>query len=330
MHFLCYYQMMKFKIAVYCFLFFNLGLFLGRMFFNRPSEKMIESRLQKNYQFINPLLECDTANFSRDQNLDRLRNEVANYIKDQQTQNKISFASVYFRDLNNGPWFGINEKENFSPASLVKVPLMIAYLKLSESNPNLLSTKLKYQSVSDSISQNIIPEETLTPDQEYTIEELIKRMIVYSDNRSYDLLNQNITFDQLIRVYNDLGVDISKGLSNPNGDILTVKSYASFFRILFNSSYLSHDDSEKALKLLSQSTFTQGLVAGVPQSTKVSHKFGERNFTDTGIKQFHDCGIIYHPQKPYLLCVMTRGKDFNQLIPVIKQISSTIYQTVSR
>ncbi len=44
-------------------------------------------------------------------------------------------VSIYFRDLNNGNWFGIGEREKFSQKSLLKIPVMIAYFKWSETNP---------------------------------------------------------------------------------------------------------------------------------------------------------------------------------------------------
>ena len=163
------------------------------------------------------------------------------------------------------------------------------------------------------------------PNQKYTVDELIRRMIVYSDNMAYNLLNDNVNGSVVMSVYNDLGVDISSAQANPNGNIISVTGYSSFFRILYNSSYLNRDMSEKALKYLSQSVFTQGLVAGVPNDIVVSHKFGERQYLDTGEKQLHDCGIIYDPDTPYLLCVMTRGNNFSNLISTIKNISNMVY-----
>ena len=44
--------------------------------------------------------------------------------------------------------------------------------------------------------------------------------------------------------------------------------------------------------MLSTSDFSDGLVAGVPVGTVVSHKFGERHFVgDADVEQLHDCGI---------------------------------------
>ena len=66
----------------------------------------------------------------------------------------------------------------------------------------------------------------------------------------------------------------------------------------------------------------------------MAHKFGENTDIDltTGTqvdKELHDCGIVYVPQKPYLLCVMTRGQDFNSLTNVISSISKIVYNLVT-
>jgi len=299
-----------------------------------PASKYSDSkeiRLRGNYKYINPLLECDSANFSNLTNLNHLRDEIKDNITKEIESTNITYASVYFRDLNNGPWFGINEKDNFSPASLIKVPLMIAYYKLAETKPEILQQKvINTEEDEANITQNIIPEITLTPNKEYTVDELINIMITYSDNLSYNLLLKNIDNGFIFQVYNDMGINIKEKQDNdPAGNILSVKDYASFFRVLYNSSYLNSEMSEKAMKLLIQSTFKKGLAAGIPRNIETSHKFGERFFIDTKEKQLHDCGVVHLPQKQYLLCVMTRGNDFNKLSAFIKQTSATVFSEVN-
>jgi len=84
------------------------------------------------------------------------------------------------------------------------------------------------------------------------------------------------------------------------------------------------------LEFLSQVEFKEGIVAGVPRDVVVSHKFGERGTADSNTLQLHDCGIVYYPSNPYLLCVMTRGSDFEKLKEVIKTISATIYREIKK
>lgn len=291
----------------------------------RKTSTNIREVRQGGYRFINPLLECESSEGIGDIELTKIQHEIEELIDDRFKNKLTTSTSVYFRDLNNGPWFGINENENFTPASLLKVPIMIAYLKQAETEPSVLEKIIKYKGEEDkNIKQNIITAEILERGKSYTIEELLYRMIAYSDNNVSYLLLENIDQNALDNTYRDLGIDIPD-IRKPE-DFMSVKTYASFFRILFNASYLSKEMSEKALRLLSKTQFKHGLVAGVPSDIEVAHKFGERKFHE--LEQLHDCGIVYYPQHPYLLCVMTRGDEFPDLGNIIKDISYLVYKEV--
>jgi beta-lactamase class A len=310
---------------------FAAGIIISPYLFPETNQQITkEIRKNYNYKYINPLLECENSTISQDRNLTSLKKSIEFIINQEISQNKISFASVYYRDLNNGPWFGINDNEYFSPASLIKVPVMITYFKEAEKDPSILTKKIINNKIFDYSQQNVTPTQILEQDKEYTIEDLISRMIVYSDNAAYELLLDNIDNIKIFDVYKDLDVDISKAEQDPNGNIITVKDYASFFRILFNASYLNQDMSEKALNLLSKSQYYKGLVAGVPENITIAHKFGERQFLPSKEKQLHDCGIVYLPKKPYLICIMSRSTDFDKAASFIKEVSKTIYNNVSQ
>mgnify|MGYP000906723536 CR=1 FL=1 len=313
------------KIKIYIlslgiFLFgFSIGYFITSKNIQINQNYTETHDFNTNLKYISPLLSCGNPSSNT---LTDLKQKVVSTIEKQD----LNHISVYFRDLNNGPWFGINENTLFSPASLVKVPLAIAYYKLAETDPSIFNKTVINSIKDDNSEQNIKPEKTITPNQEYTIKQLIEFMIVYSDNNSYDLLSNHIDSQNLRNVYFNLGIDLDKAMENPTGNIISVKNYASFFRILFNASYLNPQSSNELLEMLTRTTFNKGLVAGIGQGTTVAHKFGERYFTDTNERQLHDCGIVYSPQKPYLVCIMTRGTDFNSLTQSIKAISSIIFQ----
>ena len=310
---------------------FFIGFKVATINLNKTEQEEI-IRKNFNYKYINPILECN-PDISLNSKLTPIKESIESIINQEVSKKNITFASIYYRDLNNGPWFGINEKEYFSPASLVKVPILIAYLKKAEIDPSLLQKKLIVSDDPETGNniQNIKPSVATVVKQEYTIEKLLEEMIIYSDNNAYNTLAQNLTGDEIIKVYQDLDVDISKAFQNPNGNIITVKNYASFFRILYNGSYLNNETSEKALKLLNQVEYKDALVAGVPKDIIVSHKFGERKYLDTNEIQFHDCGIVYFPKKPYLLCVMTKTtQNANKAINFIKEISQVVYQSQNK
>lgn len=311
-----------------------IGIMIGRYWQTPKVEEQKESVVGDSfdevraggYQFISPLLECEPGNDSfRLTGLNPLQKEINALIEDEKSRGTITTAAVYFRDLNNGPWFGVSEHTPFSPASLLKLPVMMAYYKKSEKNPDLLLRKVKYEAADPLLKQNITPTNSIEKGKDYTIDDLIERMMIYSDNGALTLLEDNIEPALIDKITLDLGVETATE-ATPE-DFMSVKGYSGLFRILYNASYLEKNLSEKALEILSRTEFKQGIVSGVPKSIKVSHKFGEREINDQ-IKQLHDCGIVYHPQSPYLLCIMTRGNDFLSLERIIAKISSVTFHGI--
>jgi len=291
-------------------------------------QSMQEVRL-RGYDFINPLLECDEgAQGIGSQSLYPFKHKVELLIDESKKKNWVSHVSVYFREMNNGLAIDIDGQEKFTPASLIKVPILIAYLKAAESNPGIMKQKLTFTLADNDSVQGIKPAEALENGRSYSVQDLLFRMIVYSENNSYFLLLSAIDRNRLHHVYTDLGLAVPN-VRNPS-DFMTVTEYASFFRVLFNASYLNKDMSEKAMEYLTAVDFNQGLVGGVPPGTVVAHKFGENTMgSNQEIKQLHDCGIVYYPKHPYLLCVMTRGDSFEYLDDTIRDISHLVYQEVN-
>lgn len=309
------------------FVYLLIGLLIGFLVayqINKDREIKREKH-ETGYSLISPLLECYSEKSDSPENA-QIQKKVEKIIEHQINDKNISNASVYFRDLANGPWFGINEEENFTPASLLKVSILISYYKIAENNPEILQQKiLAEDDYTPSATQNIFPTRKIEIGKEYVVEDLLDLMITDSSNHATQLLLKLLPESQENKTYQDLGIKTPN--VNQSEDYMSVKDYSSFFRVLYNASYLNKEYSEKALRLLSNSKYKKALVAGVPENTVVAHKFGEREVE--GLKQLHDCGVIYKDSKTYLLCVMTRGDDFNVLANVIKEISKNVYDEVN-
>lgn len=293
-----------------------------------PNEVVTEQIRKNSGKLTSPLLECDTGSLARTHEFSefekRLNAELNTYVND----GAVSNVAVYFRNLLGGSWFGINEREVFSPASMLKVSVMIAVYKKAESNSSLLSQTLKYSRVYSQDKQYFDAPEHLEIGKEYSVDELVSRMIKFSDNESMFLLGDKLGSHLVESLYSDLKLlPLSENFSDYT---MTVKDYSSFFRILFNSTYLSVELSNKALELLASARFNQGISANLPPGIIAAHKFGERTYAQDNSKQLHDCGIIYYPNNPYMLCVMTKGKDFESLASVIRRVSTTVFNEVDR
>ena len=129
-------------LAVTATVFFVSGFASGNLY-RRPEDVSTSKEIRATSSgLINPLLECENFSQSNDKVTAHLRDDIQAVIDEQVSSGKIKDAAIYFRDLNNGPWIGINVGHEFSPASLLKIPLMITLLKQAEEKPGFLAEKL--------------------------------------------------------------------------------------------------------------------------------------------------------------------------------------------
>ncbi|MSM40533.1 MAG: hypothetical protein GJT30_13035 [Geobacter sp.] len=304
------------------------GFFLARSLGSEAASHRHHTLRQAGYRYTNPLLECEIAQeYIQSGPLGSMKQKVAALIREKVAAGDVQDVAVYFRDLHDGPWFGINEQAEFSPASLMKIPVMIGYLKMAETDPGLLHRRFTFDGGEDwTAMQNIKPSVTIERGKSYTVDDLLFRMMAYSDNNAWHLLFENIDYHYLDRILSEVGVSYDP---DKEEDLMTVKSYSSLLRVLYNASYLSKPLSEKALELLAHVEFKDGIVAGIPAGVPVVSKYGERTLgSGNEVKQLHEFGIVYYPNNHYLLGIMTRGNDFARLAGVLSDISRLIYAEV--
>lgn len=287
------------------------------------------------YRFIDPLIALkgvtDSPKYAP------MQEEIERYIQNAKETTPLVTASLEFRDINVPGGFVVGRDERYTPASLNKVPLMMTYFKLAEQDPNILSELIRNVGTMDHNEvQDIRSPVTLEMDQVYSVEQLIEHMIRYSDNNASGLLTAYLKtthrFNAFTSLMSDLGIDPST--VDTYSDTITVQEYSRFLRALYNATYLSRDYSERALQLLTETDFTRGLEAGIPNSIQIAEKFGEVrmvNTTGTQVgKQLNNCGIVYYPLHPYLLCIMTKASGSNtaELETFIAGISQIVYRSM--
>jgi beta-lactamase class A len=293
-------------------------------------------RLSNNqYQYIDPLLLCNINNPSpaqEDKDLSaQLQAAIAKHVK----AGDVSKASVYFGDVTSAKWADVNADQKYYPSSLGKIPIMMAYYQYAESHPGALDQKIVYPAGSEdrNAQQDIAPAQAIVPGNTYTARQLIEYMIKYSDNNAANLLYTHIDQDLLNSVYADLNIPTDENPNLANLDFITPHQIATMFRVLYNATYLTREDSEGALELLTQSSFTEGIVAGVGGSAPVAHKLGLVGIAPGDVTtehELHDCGIVYG-KDTYHLCIMTRGAgSLAQLEATVAELSKIVYDKVNK
>ncbi len=247
------------------------------------------------------------------------------------TGGTVPHIALYFRDLKHSARLSIRENEIFEPASLIKLPIMMTILHEADRHPELLDESIPYEK-EDSYRFITGPlDNTLKLHSSYTVRELLQKMIRYSDNSSTTLLQNKINELGLLEnsnTFSDLGtmqLVLSGQLDNTR-----LISLVNIFVALYNANYLSQNYSQFALQLLVQTNFDRGIVAGVPKNIRVAHKYGLRVGSTPAENELHDCGIVYHPSSPYILCILTAGADLQTASSAIQDISGIVYDNIDR
>ena len=319
-------------VLISAFLGFLIGVFSIFPFARSMGAKLLNGERCASYYLLNRYIQCEPeGNILKKKEFSVLKDTLKQHIFALIGQGKVSHVSVYLRDLEFGPWMGINEDETYSAASLLKVVVMLTLLRQEELFPGILQQKIEVtpENISPYV-QDFMPERSIRSGEIYSVDELLEYMIVYSDNDATNVIHnflksRSMDVDLFQSTLEELGF-IGQYKKNDN---LTVKQSASLFRLLYNSSFLNKSLSMKALDLLSRTTFQEGIRAGVSDHIVVATKFGER-ITEDGERQIHDCGIVYTDSSPYLLCIMTRGLDPKILAEVIAEISSRVYEEIDQ
>lgn len=272
---------------------------------------------------VKPILYVE--NSCESENLQLVKQDISNLISQYTEDGTLVNASIYLRKFLSSEWISINGTEFYNPGSLLKVPEMIAYLKMSESIPGLLDKKLLCNEEYKSERKAVFVSESIKLGQQYSVRELLAYMIKYSDNTAAYLLLKNIDVNAYKKVFSDFGLAVPDRMSKTYP--MCVADFSNFMRALFNASYLNRENSEFAIQLLSDCDFKIGILKGLPGNLRVAHKFGEEGNIDK--QELHESGIVYLANSPYLLTIMTKGKDITKQARVLQEISSKVYQSFS-
>lgn len=276
------------------------------------------------YKYIKPILVVEPLTESI--KLKGLKATLVNLIDSLKSVGYADDVTVYFRGFRHGGWISINPEKTYHPASLMKVALMLCYLREAEAIPHMLEQKFLFEKPSNvEINAQYYPTKGIEPGKSYTIHELLFYMIANSDNNATFLLASHFDPNKLKKLFRDFGMP--EPIMDETKFTISAKQYSYFFSAIFNSSILSPEYSEYAAELLSKSTFQEGFGKGFPPGTEMWHKFGEwRNAGQP--YELHEAGVFYWHGIPLMLTVMTKGNDTEKLAATIRAIADRTYKNI--
>lgn len=232
-------------------------------------------------------------------------------------------VTVYMEFLNTGANISINNDTKMWPASLAKLPLAMAVTRKVQDGTWQMSNELAMMPQDRDASWGTLYKDPIGTT--YTIEKLLTELLTKSDNTAFKILYRNMTSDELESIIEEVGL---KELFNEEGKIGS-KDYSRLLRALYNSSYLSRDNSQWILGLLNQSTYDEYLRQPLPKEVPFAHKIGENQ----DVQVVSDAGIVFIEHRPYLLTVMIDRQaaniDREFALDLMHQISKESYEYIS-
>ena len=272
------------------------------------------------FQRTKPLIYSEPA--CESPRLEDLRTAIGSLVDGFKATGQLTSASVYLRDFRQAEWTMYNGSESYDPGSMLKVPLLLTYLSMSEEDPSLLKRTWTCEKGDFNIPQfTAFPSAQAQLNVSYTVAQLLDLAITSSDNRATVMLLRHVPQGRYLKTFTDLGLPVPDW--NAKTYRMNVRDYSVFMKALYNSALLGPMNSERALELMARSDFNRGLVAGLPPGVEVAHKFGEAG--DPMEKQLHETGLVYADGNPYLITVMTRGSNVDSLASAIASVSRLVY-----
>lgn len=246
-------------------------------------------------------------------NVQSLRNELMAFGEEHPN------VSIYFEYLNTGANISVNRDESFWPASLLKIPMAMAVARRVDRGLWKWDDKLMILDADKSASYGTLYRSPAGTTM--TIQELLKEMLVHSDNTAYYVFLRNLGTAELESMYERLGF---QDLFADEEGRITARRYAILFRALYNAAYLSDESSQMILSFLSKTPFDQYIQHAIPDNVPFAHKFG----VDDAKKTYLDAGIVYLPGRPYLIVAMVEGEEESEAQRLMAEISQKSYQFV--
>lgn len=236
-------------------------------------------------------------------------------------------VGVAARDIRRGRTLDFNADEVFPSASVIKVPILVELMARVEAGECRLDDRLHLRNEDRVDGSGVLP--MLHEGLELTLEDLAHLMITVSDNTASNMLidflgveriNQRLvslglTRTQLQRKFYDFEAR-EKGLDN----WASARELADLLVAMERGTVVSRGASERMLAIMKRQQFDGKIPKLLPPDTVVANKTGTISTAS------HDIGIIYAPEGPLALAVLTRDiRDAAVAEGGIRRISRLVY-----
>lgn len=225
--------------------------------------------------------------------------------------------AVSIKNLESDEGIVVNGEVKLVPASLIKVPLALLFIKDIEEERFYWDTVITLEEDAKAYESDFLYSKE--PGSEYTVEYLIDLMLRNSDNTAMNMIYREFYTTDEINTRFDQDLELPDTRHAPF--VTTAVDMEHVFEILYFNLYLSRENSAYVLDILSNvpAGFNNRIVAGVPSGTKVAHKIGNLD------NVYQDAGIVYSDSGDYIIVVLANNVTYQSAQATIQAVSSATW-----
>ena len=237
-------------------------------------------------------------------------------------------TSVAFVDLYSGNGFDVDGDASQYSASMIKIAVMAELFDRVSAGELSLD---QYQAVS---SGDIVGGTGTIQSRgagSYTLDDLCRYMIIYSDNTATNVLIDLLGMDEINAEAAKLGMTgtkLNRHMMDSAAQASGVENYttcndlALAFEKIWNGEFYGSELSARALEYLEGQTDSACLQQGLPSGVEFAHKTG--NLTNV----LNDGGIV-EAASPYVIVLLAQDIGAGSAQSLMTEISSTVYDAVA-
>ena len=236
-------------------------------------------------------------------------------------------VAVSIKDLRSGKEIKINADMEFPSASIIKIAIMSELFNKINEGVYRLDDVIEIKEEMKTGGDGILKE--LDYGHRFTLIEICTLMIIVSDNMATNILIDLLSMDKINSCITKLGMKKTR-LQRKMMDSLAVKegrnnfTSAEDFSLVLELIYRGENANEVysniMLNILKKQQVRGRLDLYLPEGVLIAHKTGDLDNLE------HDGGIVFLPEKEYIICVLTNEVNSNKDgREIIGEISRMVY-----
>ena len=233
----------------------------------------------------------------------------------EKTKSLSGVYGFYVIRLDSGVSYGVNESDIFEPASLNKLPVMLAmYIEAENGNIDLETVYALKDSDKVAGSGSLYGK---SEGYELTYRDILSYMGKESDNTAASIARNILGEEKIKQAIGIAGMDNT--VVSGEDQKTTPYDIGIFFEKLWEGDIVSKKHRDEFLSFLTDTIYEEWLAAGIPSSTDVAHKYGRE------IHVVNDAGVIFSDE-PFVLILLSKGVVEREADQVFPELSRAIYR----